>query len=82
MENPQLAYSIPQGARSAGLGERKFHQLILNGAIASVKIGKRRLVTPEAIAAFLAKHTVPAIDSADIARRILANEKPCKKITT
>lgn len=82
MENPRLAYSIKEAAHLAGLGERKFHQLTLNGAVDVVRIGKRRLITPDAIAAFLAKNTVPAIDSADIAKRILANEKPCRKAVT
>jgi len=80
MENLRTAYSIKEAALSAGLSERNVHQLALQGAIASVKIGRRRLITPQALHAFLSKHTQPAIDPAKLAREILANEKP-KKVT-
>ncbi len=82
MENSRTAFSIREAARSAGLSERNVHQLALIGAIASVKVGRRRLITPQALDAFLAKHTQPAIDPAEIARKILANEKPDRKTTT
>jgi len=71
MEISPMAYSLKEGARLAGLCERKFRQEVLDGKIDVVKIGKRRLVTPSALAAYINKNTVRAFDAADEARRIL-----------
>jgi excisionase family DNA binding protein len=69
-----LALSLAQGASAVGIGSRKFAQEIAAGKIPSVKIGKRRLVTPEALSKYIEEHTVRAHDASETARRILARD--------
>ena len=40
-----LSVDIPEACRLTGLGRSKLYQLLGNGEIASVKVGKRRLIT-------------------------------------
>ena len=51
---PRAAYRPAEVARMLGIGATRTRQYIASGAIASVRIGKCVLVTPEAVTAFLA----------------------------
>jgi high-affinity K+ transport system ATPase subunit B len=73
MEKSPIAFSLKEGARMVGLGDRKFHQEVLDGKIDVVKIGKRRLVTLSALTTYIDKNTVRAFDAADVARHILGD---------
>jgi excisionase family DNA binding protein len=48
------AVAIPAASRVLGISRTKLYELIGNGALPSVKIGRRRLVRPAAIRALLA----------------------------
>lgn len=76
---PALAYSLKEAASIIGLGDRKFHQEVLDGKIDVVRIGKRRLITLEAINIYLEKNTVKAIDAASFAKNILESSAASPK---
>lgn len=88
MDKSRMAFSLKEGARIVGLGDRKFHQEVLDGKIDVVKIGKRRLVTMAALSAYLEKNTVRAFDPTNEAQQILEKQKipsaktKMKQITT
>lgn len=50
----RLAVSPGEAARIAGLGRTTVYEAIGSGALRSLKIGKRRLITIEALTAWLA----------------------------
>ena len=41
---PRTAYSLDEAARSLGLSRRTLYELMAAGTLASVKLGRRRLV--------------------------------------
>jgi excisionase family DNA binding protein len=53
-----LAVSPGEAARLAGVGRTTIYEAIGAGALRSVKIGKRRLITVEALRAWLLAHEV------------------------
>jgi excisionase family DNA binding protein len=55
-----LAVSPAEAARLAGVGRTTIYEAIGGGALKSVKIGKRRLITIEALRAWLHAHEVVA----------------------
>ena len=55
-----LAVAPAEAARLAGLGRTTIYEAIGAGALRSVKIGKRRLITIEALKAWLLAHEVAA----------------------
>lgn len=71
----QLAYSLKEAASIIGLGDRKFHQEVLDGKIDVVKIGKRRLVTRTALSNYLEVNTCRAFNATEEAQRILQSKK-------
>ena len=54
MTQQRFGLRIRETAEALGLGLTVTRRLVASGAIASIRIGKRIIVTPEAIAAFLA----------------------------
>ena len=55
---PVLGYSIPEVMQSTGLSRSTIYQEIANGALKTFKVGRRRLVSPTALRAWIeAKHT-------------------------
>ena len=50
----KLAYSIPEVVAATGLGRTSVYSEMDSGRLASVKVGKRRLITVEALKAWLA----------------------------
>lgn len=48
-----LAVSVPEAVRLSGVGRTKLYEAITSGALRSIKVGKRRLVTIEALRAWL-----------------------------
>lgn len=48
-------YSIEEGAQMCGVSRAKFCSLLAEGSVRSVKIGKRRLISDDAISDFIAK---------------------------
>jgi excisionase family DNA binding protein len=46
-----LLYSIPDAARALSVGRSKLYQLIAEGALETVTIGRRRLVRTESMRA-------------------------------
>jgi excisionase family DNA binding protein len=53
-----LAVSPGDAARLAGLGRTTIYNALGSGALKSIKIGKRRLITIEALRAWLLAHEV------------------------
>ncbi len=51
----RYAFSVAEAARAMGIGLTLARALVQIKAIESVRIGKRVVITPQAIAAFLAK---------------------------
>ena len=45
----QIAYSVEEGGRVLGLGRSKTYELVLAGEIKSFLVGRRRLVSREAL---------------------------------
>lgn len=58
------ALSISEAARSLGIGRTLFYELLLSGDIASVHIGRRRLILATEIDRFLASR-MPKADPAN-----------------
>jgi excisionase family DNA binding protein len=54
----RLAYSPGEAARLIGVGRTFVYEQFETGALRSVKVGRRRLVTRKAIEDFLAAHEV------------------------
>ena len=54
-----LAYSVPKGAEAMGLSPPHVWREIASGKLASVKVGKRRLLLPEDMKAYLMARRVP-----------------------
>lgn len=54
----RLAVSPAEAARMLGIGRTHLYDLIGSGAIRSVRLGNRRLITVAAIEECLAKHEV------------------------
>jgi len=55
---PAIAVSPLEAARLAGLGRTTIYEAIGAGALKSVKIGKRRLITIDALRSWLDAHEV------------------------
>ena len=55
-----LAVAPAEAARLAGVGRTTIYAALGAGALKSVKIGKRRLITIEALRAWLLAHEVAA----------------------
>jgi excisionase family DNA binding protein len=55
-----LAVAPAEAARLVGVGRTTIYEAIGDGALKSVKIGKRRLITVEALRAWLLAHEVAA----------------------
>jgi excisionase family DNA binding protein len=55
-----LAVSPGEAARLSGLGRTTIYNALGSGALKSIKIGKRRLITIEALRAWLLAHEVAA----------------------
>jgi excisionase family DNA binding protein len=53
-EVDRIAYSVVEAARIAGIGRTGLYQLIKDGAIPVVKIGKRTLVRRSDLESFMA----------------------------
>jgi excisionase family DNA binding protein len=57
--NPEpLAVSPGEAARLTGLGRTTIYEALGSGALRSIKIGKRRLITVEALRGWLSSHEV------------------------
>lgn len=50
-----LLVSVEKAAELAGIGRSKFYEAVLAGEIASVKIGRRRLIPRSALDSYVAR---------------------------
>lgn len=50
-----LAYSVDEAAERIAIGKTTFEELLSSGAIKSIKVGRRRIVTRRALEEFLTK---------------------------
>lgn len=57
-QNTPLAISPTAAARRMGVGRTFLYELITSGALKTIKLGKRRLITIKAIEECLAAHEV------------------------
>ncbi len=48
----QIATSVTEAARALGLGRTKTYELITSGALETLKVGRRTLVTTHSLRAF------------------------------
>lgn len=55
MKSNRLLYAIPDAADQLSISARVLERLISDGAIATVKIGRRRLVPAEALEEYVEK---------------------------
>jgi len=59
MSQERFGLRIREAAEALGIGLTNARALVASGAIQSVRIGKRIIVTPESIRAFLANAAAP-----------------------
>lgn len=50
----KLLYAVNEAAEATGIGRSKLYQLMADGQIESVKVGKRRLIPADALESFVA----------------------------
>lgn len=55
MEHCKRVYSIPEGAKQAGIGRSKMYEEINDGKLHTFKIGKRHLIAAEDLDAYIQK---------------------------
>jgi excisionase family DNA binding protein len=60
MDIPPLAVSIPEACRLIGVGKSLAYELIRSGQIATVKLGRRRLIPMASLQAFVTDKTEAA----------------------
>lgn len=65
---PRLAVSPAEAARLTGIGRTTLYEALGSGALRSLKIGKRRLITIEALKAWLAAAEATVQEGGDNAR--------------
>lgn len=53
---PRLAFSIAEAVEILGVGRTLLYEAIRNGDLKTIKVGRRRLIRPEAIAEWLGDH--------------------------
>ena len=51
----KLMNEVPEACERTGIGRSMMYQLMANGAIESVKVGKRRLIPEDALEEFVAR---------------------------
>ena len=49
---PKILFNVPDAAAALSLSRSKFYELMQSGALKTVKIGQRRLVPAESLAAY------------------------------
>ena len=49
LDNPKLAYSIPEAANAISIGRSKLYELIAAGTIETRKIGKRTVIPAQSL---------------------------------
>jgi len=60
-QHPQpIVYDLDEAAALLRVGRSTLYELIARGELASIKIGRRRLITHEAALAFLASKATPS----------------------
>jgi excisionase family DNA binding protein len=57
-EHNLLAVSVERAAAMAGVGRTTLYDAMARGALKSLKVGKRRLISIEALKAWLAGHEI------------------------
>ena len=60
MQDERLAWTVEEAARRSSCGRTMLFEAIKAGELASLKVGKKRLVTPEQVSTWLARHQVKA----------------------
>ena len=55
-----LAYDVPAAGRLLGVGTTKAWELVRSGELPTIRIGRRRLVTRQALHAFVDRLSVSA----------------------
>lgn len=53
----RLLLTVPEACRELRIGRWMFYQLVRSGELRTVSIGRRRLVSPAALQAFIEKQT-------------------------
>jgi len=53
--NNKYLLSVPEAADMLSIGRSRCYELVLGGELASLKLGRRRLIPREALQAFVAK---------------------------
>lgn len=62
---PKLGYSIEEACASMGLGETKLRELIKSGDLLPSRIGRRVLISREAMEACLRKFQAPGLSASE-----------------
>lgn len=59
------AYTVPEAAEQLSISRAKLYQLVADGTVASVKIGKNRRIRASALAAYLDRLERPEVHDVD-----------------
>ena len=57
----QLLYGVDQAAKMLGLGRVKTYELIMSGQLVSHTVGRRRLISAEALRAYVKRLAVEQV---------------------
>ena len=55
MKQDKILLSVPEAARHLGIGRSFLYEMLMHGRIASVRVGRRRLVPVRALETFVAQ---------------------------
>ena len=78
----RILYTVEEVAQMLGLGRTKIYELIKLGELASVQIDRARRISGDAVDAFLARLTTPAVTLADVHRPIAGVDEPSPRSDT
>lgn len=54
----KVAYSVDEAASKASVGRTLLYEAMKSGALGSIKVGRKRLITDEQLRSWLARHEV------------------------
>lgn len=63
----KLLYRVPEAAELIGVGRSRLYELLASGDIASVRVGRSRLIPADALESFAARLTTDQLAPSDAA---------------
>ena len=62
-DQAKLLLSVPEAAHLLSIGRSRCYDLVLSGQLRSLKLGRRRLISREALEAFVAEQMEAAVEA-------------------